>query len=285
MPFPQQPTNFTLYNYTTGTAVIDSITFTDASGIQHQADLSNFGGALGTASAFTGTVLGPGLGVSVGESSSVPFVLDYTTSTITAGTYLATVAVVANLATLGSVTRTVNNTLVISPTPQNDPAPGYAGDGGGQFPPVQDGGEPSAAGGGTKVICTALYDLGYMPKDIFEHDQAFGRWLHENNPVAYRGYRIWADVLVSYVRGQRLFWATQLLFWKTQEQQMQLTVKFALMLARFIGSAFAGEIARRAGHPSPFTLTGWVVVSGGLKICKLLGYLFKPNKKLKVISQ
>jgi hypothetical protein len=285
MPFPQQPTNFTLYNYTTGTAVIDSVTFTDASGMQHRADLSNFGGALGSASAFTGTVLGPGLGVSVPASSSVPFVLDYTTSTVTIGTYLATVAVAANLATLGDVTRTVNNTLVISTTPQDDPTPGYAGDGGGEFPPVQDGGEPSAGGGGTKVICTALYDMGYMPKDIFEHDQAFGRWLRENNPVAYRGYRVWADVLVSYVRGERLFWATQLLFWKTREQQMELTVKFALLLARFIGSTFAGEIARRAGHPSPFTLTGWVIVSGGLKICKLLGYIFKPNKKLKVISQ
>jgi hypothetical protein len=155
-------------------------------------------------------------------------------------------------------------------------------------PPVYDygyGGFDGGGGaGGGKVICTALYELGYMEKEIFEYDQAYGLWLYQNDFVSYRGYRAWADILVRYVKGQGRPMLPKLLFWKTADEQQRLSQQLAISLARVIGGAFSKEIARRAGYDIPFSIGGWLCVTVGLSVNKAIGYVVKKIKKTNTID-
>jgi hypothetical protein len=75
------------------------------------------------------------------------------------------------------------------------------------------------------------------------------------------------------------------MFWKSQQEQQAMSQRIAVAVAQFVGSAFAGEIARRAGHVQPWTLKGWLVVSLGLPVCKGIGYVFAKTKKYKELTQ
>jgi hypothetical protein len=156
------------------------------------------------------------------------------------------------------------------------PPPAYS-DGYGGF-------DSGGGGGGGKVICTALYELGYMEKEIFEYDQAYGLWLYQNDFVSYRGYRAWADILVRYVKGQGRPMLPKLLFWKTADEQQRLSQQLAISLARVIGGAFSKEIARRAGYDIPFSIGGWLCVTVGLSVNKAIGYVVKKIKKTSTID-
>jgi hypothetical protein len=168
---------------------------------------------------------------------------------------------------------------LLAPPP---PAPDYSsvGGGDGSWSGISSGGD----GGGGKVICTALYELGYMEKEIFEYDQAYGLWLYQNDFVSYRGYRAWADILVRYVKGQGQPVLPKLLFWKTANEQQQLSQQLAISLARVIGGAFSKEIARRAGYDIPFSIGGWLCVTVGLAVKKAIGYIIKKIKKTSTID-
>ena len=153
------------------------------------------------------------------------------------------------------------------------------------YDPVSYGGfDSGGGGGGGKVICTALYELGYMEKEIFEYDQAYGLWLYQNDFVSYRGYRAWADILVQYVKGQGQPMLPKLLFWKTADEQQRLSQQLAISLARVIGGAFSKEIARRAGYAIPFSIGGWLCVTVGLAVNKAIGYIIKKIKKTSTID-
>ena len=285
MPFPQDPKTFTLYNYGTGTATISSLVFATADGTQHRADLSGFGAS----TTYTNPTL-TGLAVSLAPAASIPFTLDYTNSSgdLTSYNNILTVNGTVNgfsdQASLDAV-------VVVSSAPVVDGGGGGGGGDGAAATACSDDGSTSSCsasgggGGGGKVICTALYELGLMDKDIYEYDQAFGLWLYQNNPVAYKGYRMWADILVTYIKGQGRPLLPKLMFWKTQEQQQALSQHIAVSVAQFVGSAFANEIARRAGHDLPRTLSGWLVVSIGLRVCKGIGYIFAKTKKYKELTQ
>ena len=159
------------------------------------------------------------------------------------------------------------------------PPPDPPGGGGGG-----EGWDGGGGGGGGKVICTALYELGYMEKEIFDYDQAYGLWLYQNDFVSYRGYRAWADILVRYVKGQGRPMLPKLLFWKTSDEQQRLSQQLAISLARVIGGAFSKEIARRAGYDIPFSIGGWLCVTVGLAVNKAIGYIVKKIKKTSTID-
>ena len=285
MPFPQDPKAFTLYNYGTGTATISSLVFVTANGTQHRADLSGFGAS----TTYTNPTL-TGLAVSLAPAASIPFTLDYTNSSgdLTSYNNILTVNGTVNgfsdQASLDAV-------VVVSSAPVVDGGGGGGGGEGASTPAVcadttsQCTATGPGDGGGPKVICTALYELGLMDKEIYEYDQAFGLWLYQNDPVSYKGYRMWADILVTYVKGQGRPLLPRLMFWKTREQQQALSQRIAVSVAQFVGSAFANEIARRAGHNLPQTLSGWLVVSIGLRVCKGIGYIFAKTKKYKELTQ
>lgn len=283
MTFPRDPKSFSLYNYGTSTAVITTIVFATSQGTQHRADLSGFGGS----TTFSDSTL-TGLSVNLAPLSFIPFTLDYTNADNNLLEYPGGLTISATINGRPDAAA-LDNTIVVSTTPVADT---YGGGGGG------DGASPGTCsdstscsadggggGGGGKVICTALYELGLMDKDIYEYDQAFGLWLYQNNPVAYKGYRMWADILVAYVKGEGKPLLPRLMFWKTKQEQQAMSQRIAVAVAQFVGSAFANEIARRAGHDLPWTLRGWLVVSLGLRVCKGIGYVFAKTKKYKELTQ
>lgn len=284
MPFPQDPKTFTLYNYGTGTATVSSLVFVTADGTQHRANLSGFGAS----TTYTNPTL-TGLSVSLAPAASIPFTLDYTNSSGDLTSY-------RNILTVNGTVNGFSDQASLDAVVVVSAAPVVDGGGGGEGAPdapvtcVDDGvtSSCSASGGGgpgSKVICTALYELGLMDKEIYEYDQAFGLWLYQNNPVAYKGYRMWADILVAYVKGEGKPLLPRLMFWKTKQEQQDLSQRIAVSIAQFVGSAFANEIARRAGHDLPRTLGGWLVVSIGLRVCKGIGYVFAKTKKYKELTQ
>ncbi len=158
----------------------------------------------------------------------------------------------------------------LTPAPPPPPSGGY-----------EPGGYDGGGGGGSKVICTALYQMGMMPEDLYDHDQRFGKWLYENDPVAYKGYRKWADVLVEYMQGRGKPLLPRLMFWKTPEEKQAMSHRIALRVGNFVGYSFAQEIARRAGHKVSFSLGGWLIVTVGLKVCKAIGYAYGLHKSRK----
>jgi hypothetical protein len=185
--------------------------------------------------------------------------------------------------TIASTSPVFSNYLGLGTNPRASefeelPPPGPSDPGGG------GGWDGGGGGGGGKVICTALYELGYMEKEIFEYDQAYGLWLYQNDFVSYRGYRAWADVLVQYVKGQGRPMLPKLLFWKTADEQQRLSQQLAISLARVIGGAFSKEIARRAGYDIPFSVGGWLCVTVGLAVNKAIGYIVKKIKKTNTID-
>lgn len=58
------------------------------------------------------------------------------------------------------------------------------------------GGDP-----GTKVICTALYNMGLLPHDIYVLDAQFGLKVNAEDPELGDGYRFWATPVAEYIKG------------------------------------------------------------------------------------
>lgn len=173
-----------------------------------------------------------------------------------------------------------NNTNFFDTTGDpSTPLSGLIDSGGGGFdaPAPSDG---SGAGAGAKVICTELYYLGLLERDVFELDQEFGRWLVRSDPLAYWGYRAWADILIGYMRGEGRPIIPQLLFWLSREQKQQMSQKIARSVARWLAEPFANELARRVDQDKvrPFRLRGYLTVSLGLPICKLIGRIVMNRK-------
>lgn len=56
--------------------------------------------------------------------------------------------------------------------------------------------------GGVKIICTKLYQLGLLGKDVYEADQEFGKYLIESDPEVYEGYVAWAETVVDWMEGR-----------------------------------------------------------------------------------
>lgn len=50
-----------------------------------------------------------------------------------------------------------------------------------------------------KIICDLLYRQGYLPKHIWEADQAFGQLMLRENPKGLLGYLMWAEPVVDFL--------------------------------------------------------------------------------------
>ncbi len=71
--------------------------------------------------------------------------------------------------------------------------------------PSAIGGDGGGGPGGGKIICTKLHELGKMPTEIYEADQAFGAMLVSESPETYQGYACWAQHVVRWMGRDDLF--------------------------------------------------------------------------------
>lgn len=137
-----------------------------------------------------------------------------------------------------------------------------------------DGGKGCAV----KIICTKLYQLGLMSKEIYEADQAFGEDLNKKSPDIYNGYRAWAEIVVDWMDG----FGPKMMPWMSDEEFSAAAKKWSIGWAQDIATPWAEEMAYQMGkHPKGST-TGKVIMLVGTPICKVVGLwqrIFGPSDK------
>lgn len=138
---------------------------------------------------------------------------------------------------------------------------------------------PSRGGGGRKIICTKLYELGLLSKKIFQADQKFGKKLSKENPEVYWGYITWAKTVVDWMSGK----GPQCMFWikdkkKRNKAQKELSIKWA----KAIATPWAKHMAYLMGVEKKDNLAGKVIMTLGKPICKAVSKwqsIFGESKK------
>jgi hypothetical protein len=130
----------------------------------------------------------------------------------------------------------------------------------------------------SKIICTKLFDLGLMKKNIFEADQAFGEQLIKTHPDIYNGYRAWAEVVVDWMDGK----GPKIMPWMSDEDFSVAAKKWSITWAHDIATPWAEEMAYIMGEKETGSLTGKMMFAFGTPICKVIGVWqrwFGPSKK------
>lgn len=130
----------------------------------------------------------------------------------------------------------------------------------------------------SKIICTKLFDLGLMKKNIFEADQAFGEKLIQTNPDIYNGYRAWAEIVVDWMDGK----GPKMMPWMSDEEFSEAAKKWSITWAQDIATPWAEEMAYLMGEKETGSLTGKMMFAFGTPICKVIGVWqrwFGPSKK------
>lgn len=141
------------------------------------------------------------------------------------------------------------------------PAPGAPDGGYGSYgenvAPSGDGGD--GGGGGGKIICTKLYHLGKMPREIFEADQAFGKELVKQSPETYAGYVIWARHVVR---------------WMSREDWIG---KAVVAITNAIATPWSVAMAEEMGVNVKSNAFGRFLLKRGLQMCRLIGNMKKQG--------
>lgn len=128
---------------------------------------------------------------------------------------------------------------------------------------------PPSSGGGGKIICTKLYELGFLPEDVYNADQEFGERLVEAKPDIYYGYIAWAQVVVDWMEGN----GPQCMFWIQDEQKRRTAQQnLSIAWARKIATPWALHMAYVMGTEKKDSLTGKVLMGVGAPICKVIGW-------------
>ena len=133
-------------------------------------------------------------------------------------------------------------------------------------------------GGGGKIICTKLFELGLMSEEIYLADQAFGSELVKSRPDIYNGYRAWAEIVVDWMDGH----GPKMMPWMTDEQFSIAAMNWSRHWAVDIATPWAEEMAREMGIKDVGSLTGKMIMAAGIPVCKFVGMWqrkFGPSKK------
>lgn len=142
------------------------------------------------------------------------------------------------------------------------------------------GGTGEETGGGCKIICTKLHELGYMPDHIYQADELFGQYLREHDPYAYYGYVKWASVVVDWMESD----GPQCMFWirdrqKRGEAQRSLAIKWA----RRIATPWAEHMAYQMGVGQKDNRAGKLIMKTGMWISRLIGKYTKTTTPSKSV--
>lgn len=119
--------------------------------------------------------------------------------------------------------------------------------------PGSIGGDGGGGGGGGKIICTKLYELGKMPREIYEADQAFGAILVQESPETYNGYACWAKPVVRWMGRDDWFG------------------KFVVFAAYHIATPWSKAMAQEMGVKVESGWFGRFLMKQGLKVCRIIG--------------
>ena len=119
-----------------------------------------------------------------------------------------------------------------------------------------------------KIICTKLFELGYLPQEVYTADQKFGEWLRENDPYAYFGYVKWASVVVEWMDKE----GPQCMFWiRDKKARGEKQKALAISWAKRIATPWAQHMAYRMGTLPEDSKAGRMIMKFGLWLSRLIG--------------
>ena len=135
-------------------------------------------------------------------------------------------------------------------------AQGFLGDE--QGPNGTDSG--AGGGGGDKVICTALHELGRLSDEMYALDAQFGLRVNREDPMLGDGYRLWATSVANYIKGD------------------SIGAKVALAIVSPVAKAWAAEMAHIM-RPDDYksNIFGKALMAVGHPICRMVGKVFLPK--------
>lgn len=157
------------------------------------------------------------------------------------------------------------------------------GDDAGPMPTTANAGGGGGGGGGfpwwiivipflplPKIICTKLHEMGYLDEEIYAADQAFGKLLALKDPMAYKGYRAWADTVVEWMSGE----GPDFMLWiKDKSRRAEAQKQFVTKVTRKIATPWAYHMAYKMGYYKEDNMTGKVLMKLGIPFCRMVGYL------------
>ena len=132
-------------------------------------------------------------------------------------------------------------------------------------------------GGGGKIICTALHQMGLLPYDIFAADQEYGRLLAITHPNIVTGYHAWAQVVVDWMNGVED--APNVMPWvKDDAERIERTRVWAITWAQAIATPWAIQMAHEMGIREKGSKLGKFLMYVGYPISSWVGKSGKtPN--------
>lgn len=132
--------------------------------------------------------------------------------------------------------------------------------GGRSFAGPNPDGSAGNDGGGDKVICTALHELGRLSDEMYALDAEFGLRVNREDPMLGDGYRLWATSVAEYIKGD------------------SLGSKAALAIVSPVATAWAAEMAH-VMRPSEYksNIFGKALMAVGHPICRMIGKVFLPK--------
>ena len=124
----------------------------------------------------------------------------------------------------------------------------------------------AGGGGGDKVICTALHELGRLSDDVYALDAEFGLRVNSEDPMLGDGYRLWATSVANYIKGD------------------SIGSKVALAIVSPVAKAWAAEMAHvmRPEEYKP-NVFGKALMAIGHPICRMVGKVFLPKMKKEAV--
>jgi hypothetical protein len=135
-------------------------------------------------------------------------------------------------------------------------------------------GPGGSGGGGCKIICQKLAELGYFDHAMNKADQAFGIMLRDQDPDAYNGYLRWAGPVVDLLEGGGSSTFRKIVFpWIRDEQKRKdLQTKIVAHYLDVIARPWAEEMAYRmnADGYTKSNPAGRFVMNIGLPLCRTI---------------
>jgi hypothetical protein len=124
------------------------------------------------------------------------------------------------------------------------------------------GGAPTGLAGGT-VICTELHRQGLMDEAIFKADEAFGRYLRDNQKEVLIGYHFWARPIV---------------------RLMQKSHGFA-QIVNVLAKPWSYEMAYRVGARDKGSFVGKILMDVGVPVCRIIGRVVDKGQEYRFPSR
>lgn len=125
----------------------------------------------------------------------------------------------------------------------------------------------------SKIICAKLYEFGYMDPNVWVADQAYGKWLRQNDRRVYRGYIRWARTVTAWMDGK----GPDCFLWLPKEERSVAQKEAITAMALRIGIPWSEHMAYLMGARPNDNLRGRVLMTIGKPISRLIDYI--PHRR------